>query len=112
MGIKIHANKLTNRAKKALYKEISNTQQWGFTTYALDKIQKREIPVEILSKTIAKGKLVEFHTNKESRRVLLRDDGGTCAVVDLDKQSIITAYKNHINYNHPRLDTTKYLFGA
>ena len=112
MDMRIHNKKLASNFKRKLYKEVSTVPKWGFTTYALDKISKRDIPVESLSHTVVKGRLIEYHTKEDTRRVLLRNEDGTCAVVDLDKQTIITAYKNKPNYNHPNLDQTKYIFGA
>lgn len=112
MFLKIHANRLSNKVKKQLLNEVDGVNEWDFTSYSLDKIQKRGIPVDNLSHTIAEGKLIEYHTKKDTRRVLLRDVDGTCAVVDLDKKAIITAYKNNADYNHLNLDQSKYLFGA
>ena len=110
--MKIHANRLATGEKKKLLSYVSKIKELKFTSYSLDKIKQRGISVDTLGETITKGRLIEYHIKEDTRRVLLRCKGGTCAVVDLDKESIITAYKNDPNYNHPHLDQTKYLFGA
>ena len=112
MEMRIHARRLAPSFKKSLYNEVSKVKKWEFTSYSLDKIYKRGISVKNLGEAVVKGKLIEYHTKGDSRRVLLRCEEGTCAVVDLDKQAIITAYKNTADFNHPHLDQTKYLFGA
>ena len=113
MEMRIHATRLTSNFKRKLYNEIADVSTWAFTSYSLDKISKRDIPAENLSEAVVKGKVIEYHNTKGgTRRVLLRCEDGTCAVVDLDKQTIITAYKNHADYNHPNLDKSKYLFGV
>jgi len=110
--MRIHATRLSSKFKRQLYNEVSKVNEWGFTPYSLDKISKRGISVETLGKAVVKGRLIEYHTKGDTRRVLLRCEDGTCAVVDLDEQAIITAYKNHADFDHPNLDRTKYLFGA
>lgn len=112
MDMRIHAKRLSPKFKRELYREISKVKEWDFTSYSLDKISKRGISVENLGGAVVNGKLIEYHTKGDSRRVLLRYEEGTCAVVDLDKQAIITAYKNHADFNHPNLNSSKYLFGA
>ena len=112
MDMRIHVKRLSPKFKRELYREISKVKEWDFTSYSLDKIYKRGIAVENLGEAIVKGKLIEYHTKEGSRRVLLRCKDGTCVVVDLDKQTIITAYKNPANFNHPNLNQSKYLFGA
>ncbi len=112
MNMRIHATKLTYRFKRELYNEIAKVSKWDFTPYSLDKISKRGILFENLGKAIVKGTLIEYHRKEGNRRVLLRCEDGTCAVVDLDRQSVITAYKNRPDFNHPHLDRSKYLFGV
>jgi len=44
--------------------------------------------------------------------VLLKYDGGTCVVVDLDKEAVITAYKNDVEDKCFDVDSTQYIFGV
>ena len=112
MEMRIHATRLASKFKRELYREIAKVTEWEFTPYSLDKISKRGIPAENLSEAVAKGKVIEYHIKEGTRRVLLRCEDGTCAVVDLDEQTIITAYKNNADFKHPNLNRSKYLFGV
>ena len=112
MEIRVHAKRLSSKFKRELYREIAKVDEWEFTSYSLDKISKRNIPVENLSGAVVKGTLIEYHTKDKDRRVLFRCVDGTCVVVDLDKHTIITAYTNDAEFNHPNLNQSKYMFGA
>jgi len=112
MLMKIHANHLAPVTKNKLQRRIGDISNWKFTNHALENIQQREISFDELSWAVAKGHIIEYHTKKGTSRVLLKDDGGTCAVVDLDKEAVITAYKNNVEDKAFDVDSTQYIFGV
>jgi len=112
MMFKIHANHLAPVTKHKLQQRIDNVRNWKFTKHALDNIEDRSIEVDALSGAVAKGHIIEYHTKKGTSRVLLKYDGGTCVVVDLDKEAVITAYKNDVEDKCFDVDSTQYIFGV
>lgn len=112
MYLKIHANHLSPVSRKKLLGQIAAVQKWKFTYHALENVQKRGISLEELSQAVAKGDIIEYHTKRGTNRVLLKYEDGTCVVVDLDLETIITAYKNTTSDNLFGVIPEKYLFGV
>ena len=71
--IKIHVDTMASSMKRALYKEIKKVSKWGRSGHFLDALHKRKlnISLEQVPDLIKEGKLIEFHTNEGSRRVLI-----------------------------------------
>ena len=109
--MRILKGKLHVATQGQLMKEVHSIKRWDVTPYTELRLKERNIPTEDVLTVCREGDLVEYHNDKGTRRVLLRDINGTCAVLDLDKHSIVTAYSNDTDNNHPHLQRDKYLFG-
>ena len=108
--MRILTSRLAVTTRKKLLKEVHSVDL-NITPYTNMRLQEREIPSEEVFNVCREGELIEYHNEKGTRRVLLRDVNGTCVVVDLDNHCIVTAYSNDPDNNHPHLQRDKYLFG-
>jgi len=114
-GLRIHRKHLATSTIKELMVEVQAVHHWEFSPHFASNAKKRnlDITVEFANEIITDGALIEFHTLKRSRRVLLRHmPTGITIVVDLDGKVIVSVWHNEIDDNHFNLNTTQYLFGG
>ena len=109
--IKIHVNTMASSLSKELYKEIRSVPIWGQSKHFEEAIQSRELSLtdKEIHTIIQESKLIEFHTNEGSRRVLIRHMAtGICMTLNLDSHDILTGWHNEVTDNHLHLNTKKY----
>ena len=114
-GLRIHRKHLANSTIKELMVEVQAVRHWNFSPHFAENAKKRNLDItqESAYEIITNGALIEFHTLKRSRRVVLRHmPTGMTVVVDLDAKVIVSIWHNKIEDNHFNLDTTQYLFGG
>lgn len=114
-GLRIHRNHLKASTIKDLMVEVKAVSEWRFSPHFEDNAKRRNLVItqEYATEIINAGTLVEFHTLKRTRRVVLRHmPTGITIVVDLDGKVVVSVWHNDIEDNHFNLDTTKYLFGG
>ena len=111
--IKIHVDTMALSMKRALYKEIKKVKRWGRSGHFLEALRKRKLNIspEQVPDLIKEGKLIEFHTNEGSRRVLIRHmETGICMTLNLDSHDVLTGWHNQFDDTNQNLDTSKYIF--
>jgi len=109
--MKVHANKLRLSSLKYLKAEAQKTR-WKFHPYILRRLYTRQIRINQVKKAVREGEIIEYHTLRGSRRVLIRDSIGICVVVDLDTRCVVTAFKNDPSNTHKYINEKPYLFGV
>jgi hypothetical protein len=113
-GLRIHRNNLASSTIRELLREVHTISRWQFSPHFEDKSKARKVKLtrEYAYKLIKDSKLIEFHTLKRSRRVLLRNmPTGISIIVDLDAKVIVSVWRNELEDDHRNLDTSRYLFG-
>ena len=93
-GLRIHRNNLASRTVRELLLEVNAISQWRFSPHFEDKSKTRRVNLTggYAYKLIKDSKLIEFHTLKGSRRVLLRHmSTGISIIVDLDAK-VLSVY--------------------
>ena len=114
-GLRIHRKHLAPSTIKKLMVEVRAIRSWTFSPHFNENVVKRQLSIteEVVNEIIMSGSLIEFHTLKQSRRVVLRHmPTGTTMVIDLDGKVVVSAWHNDVKDNHTNLDTTQYLFGG
>ena len=114
-GLRIHRNNLAFSTMRELLLEVNVIRQWQFSPHFEDKSKTRRVNLtrEYAYKLIKDSKLIEFHTLKGSRRVLLRHmSTGISIIVDLDAKVIVSVWRNELGDDHKNLNTSRYLFGG
>ena len=114
-GLRIHRNNLASRTVRELLLEVNAISQWRFSPHFEDKSKTRRVNLTggYAYKPIKDSKLIEFHTLKGSRRVLLRHmSTGISIIVDLDAKVIVSVWRNELDDDHKNLNTSRYLFGG
>lgn len=114
-GLRIHRNNLASRTVRELLLEVTAINEWPFSPHFEDKSKTRRVNLtkEYAYKLIRDSRLIEFHTLRGSRRVLLRHmSTGISIIVDLDAKVIVSVWRNELDDDHKNLDTSKYLFGG
>ena len=114
-GLRIHRNNLASRTVRELLLEVTAINEWHFSPHFEDKSKIRRVNLtkEYAYKLIKDSSLIEFHTLRGSRRVLLRHmSTGISIIVDLDAKVIVSVWRNELDDDHKNLDTSKYLFGG
>ena len=91
MEYKIRASTLNKGSYKALEKEYKAVADWTITAHCNIKLTDRGITNEELFDVVGNGKLVEYHTLHQSRRVLIKDDKWV-VVLDLKDHAVITVF--------------------
>ena len=108
MGKKIHGLSLDHDCVVSLMTEMRKTE-FKITSYFKIRLAERGLSVTNIKNALTHGKLIEYHTLKGTRRLLVRDATGTCVVLDLDTKNVITTYFNHSNDNHSTLKSEEYV---
>ena len=114
-GLRIHRNNLASSTIRELLLEVTAISQWRFSPHFEDKSKARKVNLtkEYAYKLIKDSKLIEFHTLRGSRRVLLRHmSTGISMIVDLDAKVIVSVWRNELDDEHKNLNTARYLFGG
>ena len=114
-GLRIHRNNLTSKTVRELLQEVTAVREWQFSPHFKDKSKARKVNLtkEYAYKLIRDSKLIEFHTLKRSRRVLLRHmPTGISIIVNLDAKIIVSVWRNRLDDDHRNLNTARYLFGG
>jgi len=114
-GLRIHRNNLASSTIRELLLEVNAVSRWQFSPHFQDKSKVRKVNLtrEYAYKLIKDSKLIEFHTLKRSRRVLLRHmPTGISIIVNLDAKVIVSVWRNELDDDHRNLNTSKYLFGG
>ena len=110
--MKLYKDILNIGTKEKIMKELHSVKGWKIRPYAKQRIKERGISIDKLFDVCREGELVEYHNENGTRRVLVRDEKGTCVIVDLDTRNIITVYENDPDNDHPNLQRDKYLFSG
>lgn len=97
---------MSHDTKRRLYHQL-NDLNLTFSAHALSRMTRRGLTAADVELALS-GKIVEWHDDC----LLLRSEGGVCAVVNLETGYIVTAYRNNQYDEHSTLDTSQYLFGA
>ena len=108
---KIHSSSLNPVCVKSLLREMKS-YKYTVTPYFKNRLVERGLTVADIKTALTHGKLIEFHRLKGTRRILVRDDAGTCVVIDLETKNVITAYYNRSGDNHSTLKTHEYVGGG
>jgi len=111
MGKKIHSLSLDHDCVLSLMREMKKIP-FTITDYFKTRLAERGLSVKDIKNALTHGSLIEYHTLKGTRRLLVRDDKGTCVVLDLDKKSVITTYFNRSGDNHSTLRKEEYVGGG
>jgi len=86
-------------------------QAWTITPYALGRATERGISYASITHAVRNGRIVEYQYIKDSERLLLRDEYGTCVSLDINNQVVITVYRNDPKDEHATLNERNYLSG-
>ena len=108
MGKKIHGLSLDYDCSVALMTEMRKTK-FTVTSYFKKRLSERGLAVTDIKNALSHGKLIEYHTLKGTRRLLVRDSTGTCVVLDLDSKNVITTYFNRADDHHSTLRSGEYV---
>ena len=110
--MKLYKDTINIGTKKKIMKELRGVKGWAIKPYAKQRIKERNISIDKLFEVCREGELIEYHNEKGTRRVLLRDGQGTCVVADLDTKNIVTVFTNDPENQHDHLHRDKYLFSG
>lgn len=112
-GLRVHVNTLSLGSQRRLMRELRSITNLDICLHAAQKALERGISRTAMIAAVQTGRLVEYRDNgNEGRTVLVRDQFGTCVVVNLNRESVVTAFTNDPKDEHRSLDTNKYLFCA
>ena len=119
-GIRIHHTAIAPSFKRSLLNEVKGVKRWDFAPHFIHRSVEREIgylsSVSIVNKVtdlLVKGTLIEYHTMKGTRRVLIRNmETGISVVADLDTKTVVSLWQNTQDDNHRTLDKSIYIFGG
>jgi len=119
-GIRIHGTNLSYKDTRNLVKEVKAVQRWKFAPHFIHRSIEREIEnlssvtiVNRVTELLEKGTLIEYHTMKGTRRVLIRNmDTGISVVADLDTKTVVSLWQNTQDDNHKTLNKSLYIFGG
>ena len=94
MQYKIRARTLHHGTYAKLVKEYKAVLCWTITNHCAIKLDEREFAYEDLFRVIDEGEFTEYHTMKDTRRAVVKQDN-LCVVLDLDDKAIITVFKSN-----------------
>lgn len=87
----------------------ANARAASGTGHWTDRATERQFTMEDATSALLRGLAIEVHNDKApSIRALVRDQRGTCVVVELGSMRIITVYYNDPEDKHDTLDWTPY----
>ena len=95
-------------------------KRWGFAPHFIHRSIEREVfllssiaLVNRVTELLNQGTLIEYHTMKGTRRVLIRNmETGISVVADLDTKTVVSLWKNTQDDNHKTLKKSLYMFGG
>jgi len=108
MKKKFHSLSLDPGCVTSLMTEMRKTK-FTVTSYFKTRLAERGLSVTDIRGSLTHGKLIEYHTLKGTRRLLVRDATGTCVVLDLDTKNVITTYFNNSGDHHSTLKSNEYV---
>jgi len=111
MEKKLHSLSLDPNCVISLMTEMRKIK-FTVTSYFKTRLAERGLSVTDITNALTHGKLIEYHTLKGTRRLLIRDSTGTCVVLDLDTKNVITTYFNRSDDNHSTLKRNEYVGGG
>ena len=111
MAKKIHGLSLDHDCVVSLMTEMRKIE-FKVTGYFKIRLAERGLSVTNIKNALTHGKLIEYHTLKGTRRLLVRDATGTCVVLDLDSKNVITTYFNRSDDHHSTLKSDEYAGGG
>lgn len=95
------------------YLENESKGMWKITAHTTERMVEKGVNREQIMECLKIHRLVQFQREADSsRRILVRDNNGTCLVLDIDHRIIVTAFHNNPNDNHRTLDRGQYLWGT
>jgi hypothetical protein len=69
-----------------------------------DQAADRHFTLDDASKTLHTGLVIEVHNDKGEWRAVVRSKNGTCVVVSLESNRVLTVYSNDPTDNHDTLN--------
>lgn len=112
MGKRKHYTMMSWDELKTLKRTVDKTQ-FEFREYALERMITRGISTREVMSVINENKILEYHINGNSPRVLLKGSPNkrkqcTCVVLDLLNNCIVTTYQNYHTDRHLTLNQDLY----
>jgi len=86
-------------------------QTWHMTDYAINRAQERGLSYADVHHAVQHGRIIEYQYTKDSERLLLRDEYGTCIIFNMTTNCVVTAYHNDPKDNHATLNESNYITG-
>ena len=119
-NIRIHHTAIAPSFNRSLLNEVKGVQRWEFAPHFIHRSIEREIGylsdvsiVNRVTELLHKGTLIEYHTMKGTRRVLIHNmDTGISVVADLDTKTVVSLWQNTQDDNHKTLKKSLYMFGG
>jgi len=119
-GIRIHGTNLSYKDTRNLVREVKAVQRWKYAPHFIHRSVEREVLhlsnvalVNRITELLHQGKLIEYHTLKGTRRVLMRNmETGISVVADLDTKTVVSLWQNTQDDNHKTLNKYLYVFGG
>ena len=119
-NIRIHYTSIAPSFKRSLLNELKGVKRWGFAPHFIHRSIEREVfhlssiaLVNRVTELLNQGTLIEYHTMKGTRRVLIRNmETGISVVADLDTKTVVSLWKNTQDDNHKTLKKSLYMFGG
>lgn len=88
--------------------------EWKITGHTLSRIMEKEIEELHLAYSVIDFNIIEYKQMKSgNERIVIRsnmsfDGFNVCAVLDVTKGVVVTAWKNRVSDTHRTLDLSKY----
>lgn len=84
---------------------------WAQIPHVHQRQGEKSVTPAMLADCLAKGRIIELNDEAGHLRALLRNIDGTCAVVSIAHQAVVTCYWNAPYDKHTTLNRSQYYWG-
>lgn len=107
-----HRQQMTVAESVAIESTVRALNVREIAAHAFERMSQKGVSQAHILETLRTGQAIEIHNDANELRVLLRADvigqWSACVVFSLDRQTVVTVWRNHVNDTHKTLRLNEY----
>lgn len=109
--MKKHRQQMTPLESEAIEHLVRGLDVQRIARHAHDRMREKGVTEAQILQTLRTGQAIEIHNDANELRVLLRAnvaDWSACVVFSLDRQTVVTVWRNQVSDTHKTLRIAEY----
>jgi hypothetical protein len=107
-----HRQQMTLAESQAIESVVRSLNVKAIAAHAISRMREKGVSEQHIEATLRTGQAIEIHNDANELRILLRADvigfWSACVVFSLDRQTVVTVWRNQVTDTHKTLRLNEY----